>query len=233
MKTVIVIPTYNEKENVMVLIPEIFKYAPAIGVLIADDSSPDGTAAAVGELQKQFPNLMLLSQPEKGGLGKAYLNAFKKALEDPAVEAVMMMDADLSHDPKYLPEMLKRAETFSVVTGSRYIKGGGTSGWEAWRRTLSFCGNLYCRLVTRLPLKDCTAGFNVISAKLLRQIDFSKISMAGYAFIMELKYRLFKAGGTFSEVPIIFKNRTIGVSKMSAHIIQEGIIAPWKMVLKK
>lgn len=232
MKNVIVLPTYNEKNNISALVPLIFEAVPSIYILVADDNSPDGTASIVEELQKKYPNLSLISQKEKKGLGPAYINAFKHVLQDNDVRTVIMMDADLSHQPKYLKEMLDRSQQFSVVIGSRYTKGGGTFGWEFWRRMLSFWGNFYCRNITRIPIKDCTTGYNVISADLLRKIDFSTMDMSGYAFIMELKYLLYKAGGTFFEVPIIFVNRAEGESKISSHIISEGILAPWKMVFK-
>jgi dolichol-phosphate mannosyltransferase len=233
MKNVIVLPTYNEKENVRVLIPLIFETVPGILVVVVDDNSPDGTAAVVIELQKQYPGLSLISRPEKNGLGRAYINAFHKVLQDRDVRTVIMMDADLSHEPKYLPEMIKKSQFFSVVTGSRYVRSGSTVGWELWRRALSFFGNLYCRTITRLPIYDCTSGFNVISAELLRKIDFSQIDMSGYAFIMEIKYNLFKIGATFFEVPITFVNRVEGESKMSNRIIREGIFAPWKIRFRK
>lgn len=232
MKDVIVLPTYNERKNISAIVPMIFEAVPNILILVADDNSPDGTAVAVKELQAKYPNLSLISQKEKKGLGPAYINAFRHVLEDSNIRTVIMMDADLSHQPKYLKEMLAMSQKYSVVTGSRYTKGGKTSGWEFWRRMLSLCGNFYCRTITRLPIKDCTAGFNVISADLLRKIDFSKMDMSGYAFIMELKYLLFKAGGTFFEVPINFVNRAEGESKISSHIISEGIIAPWKMIFR-
>lgn len=233
MKNVIVIPTYNEKENIRNLVPLIFKTVPDIFVVVADDNSPDGTGDMVRELQKQYPNLSLLSRQEKNGLGRAYIHAFKEVLKDKEVEHIIMMDADFSHHPKYLPEMLRQSKSFSVVCGSRYVKGGGTTGWEMWRRVMSFCGNFYCRSITGMPIYDCTGGFNVISTHLLRSIDFSKMDMSGYAFIMELKYLLYKAGGKFFEVPIIFANRAEGESKISSHIISEGVVAPWKMLWKK
>lgn len=232
MRDVIVLPTYNERKNINAIIPLIFEVVPDISILVADDNSPDGTGLAVKELQKKYSNLSLISQKEKKGLGPAYINAFKHVLQDSDVRTVIMMDADLSHQPKYLKEMLAQSYNFSTIVGSRYTKDGGTVGWEFWRRMLSFWGNFYCRTITRMPIKDCTTGYNVISAELLRKIDFSKMDMSGYAFIMELKYLLYKAGGTFFEIPIIFVNRAEGESKISSHIISEGILAPWKMVFR-
>lgn len=232
MKDVIVIPTYNERENIRALIPLIFSHVPGSWVLVADDNSPDGTAAAVKDLQNKFTRLELVSRQTKDGLGKAYLNAFAKVLEDADVRTLTMMDADLSHDPAYLPEMFRGSHQFGVVTGSRYVSGGSVIGWELWRRLLSFGGNLYCRTITGLPVRDCTGGFNTINADQLRKLDFNRVTMFGYAFIFELKYLLYKQGATFKEIPICFKNRTIGTSKMSGGIIREGIIAPWKLRLR-
>jgi dolichol-phosphate mannosyltransferase len=233
MKNVIVIPTYNERENVETLIPIIFKSVPDVNILVADDNSPDGTAEAVKKLKETYPSLSLLSRPAKNGLGRAYIEAFSLLLNDNSVRSVIMMDADFSHDPKYLIEMLEKSHDYSVVIGSRYIMGGGTIGWELWRRVLSYFGNLYCRAITGLPIYDCTGGFNVIRADLLRKVDFKTMDMSGYAFIMELKYLLYKAGGIFYEVPITFVNRAHGETKMVSGIISEGILAPWKMIWKK
>jgi dolichol-phosphate mannosyltransferase len=233
MKNVIVLPTYNEKENIGKIIPQIFAIIPGIYILVADDSSPDGTAEIVIELMKKYPNLSLISRSEKSGLGRAYINAFNHILKDRDVGSVITMDADMSHQPKYLPEMIEKSQEYSVVMGSRYVAFGGTVGWELWRRMLSFWGNFYCRTITRMPIRDCTTGFNVIHADLLRKIDLSKIGMSGYAFLMESKYALYKAGATFFEVPIIFINRVGGESKISSHIIHEGILAPWKIIFKK
>ncbi len=233
MKNVIVIPTYNEKENIGTLIPLIFKTVPDVSIVVADDSSPDGTASLVTDLKYQYPKLSLISRASKDGLGRAYIHAFSQVLQDPDVGAVIMMDADMSHDPKYLPEMFNKSKQYSVVIGSRYVDGGKTEGWELWRRVLSFWGNFYCRNITRMPIYDCTGGFNVIHADLLRKIDFTKMDMSGYAFIMEIKYLLYKAGGTFFEVPITFVNRAHGETKISSHVISEGIIAPWKIKLTK
>lgn len=232
-KDVVIIPTYNESANIANLIREVFHVVPWVDVVVVDDSSPDGTGEIVRSLKESFPRLTLISRDRKEGLGKAYLHAFKKVLEGADVRSVVMMDADFSHNPKYLKEMFQKLGESDVVVGSRYVPGGGTKGWELWRRVLSLFGNLYCRVVTRMPIHDCTGGFNAIRAKMLRKVDFSGIDLSGYAFIMELKFALFKVGAHFVEVPIIFANRVGGESKISGHIISEGILAPWKMILKK
>ena len=233
MRDVIIIPTFNEKENISTLIREIFDVVPSAHVLVVDDNSPDGTGNIVTALKKTFPNLALFSREKKEGLGKAYLSAFRKVLEDENLRSIVMMDADLSHHPEYLKVMFQAMDSYDVVIGSRYISGGGTQGWELWRRMLSLFGNMYCKLLTRMPIHDCTGGFNAIRAEMLRKVNLSGIDLSGYAFIMELKYALFKAGARFLEIPIIFTNRAGGESKISGHIISEGILAPWKIILKK
>jgi len=233
MKDVIIIPTYNEKENIVQIISEIFKLLPGIFILVVDDNSPDGTADIVKSLQKKFPNLSLLLRNKKEGLGRAYINAFEEILKDKNVKKIVMMDADFSHNPKYLREMLKTADNFDVVIGSRHIKGGRTEGWELWRRILSKGANFYCRFIIRLPIFDYTSGFNVINTDFLRKINFSKIDISGYAFLIELKYLLWKEGASLKEIPITLKSRQGGESKISDHIIGEGVLAPWKMLFKK
>ncbi len=233
MKDIVIIPTYNERENIEKAVRRVFSYVPDILITVVDDNSPDGTGDAVAALMEEFPNLSLISRQKKEGLGKAYVYAFRELLSRTDLGFLIMMDADLSHDPKYLKPMLEEESLYDVIVGSRYTKGGATEGWELWRRVLSRWGNVYCRLVTRVPLTEFTGGFNAIRASVLRKIDFSKIDMSGYAFQVELKYLLYKAGARFKEIPIVFKNRTGGESKISNHIIREGIIAPWKMIFKK
>lgn len=232
--TVILLPTYNERDNVVTLIHKIFETLPDVSVLVIDDNSPDGTADAVRELAKEYPQVNLLSRAKKEGLGRAYLAAFQEVLKSPTAKWLLMMDADHSHNPAYIPAMLaatKNGATF--VTGSRYIAGGGTEGWEFWRRALSSGGNVYARIITGLPMRDLTAGFNLISTDILRRLDLGRFDSSGYAFQMELKHAMYRAGARFAEVPIIFSNRREGESKISKHIISEGIIAPWRMRFRK
>lgn len=233
MKNFIILPTYNERENISPLIEEIFSVLPRINILVVDDSSPDGTAIVVEELMTKYPNLSLLKRPEKNGLGGAYIAGFKKLLADAEIENIFMMDADFSHNPKYLPQMIAESENYGLIIGSRYIKGGGIAKWELWRRILSAGGNAYVRMVLGRKIHDWTGGFNCIKTNYLRKVDLDKIDLSGYAFIMGIKHFLIKAGARTKEIPIIFEARRGGESKLSHHIISEGIIAPWKILLKK
>lgn len=229
MKTTIIIPTYNERENIETIILKIKMILPEVDILVVDDNSPDLTHQVVVGLQTRVSGLSLLLREKKAGLGQAYLAGFKKVLADGQSEAVIMMDADLSHDPSYLPQFFAAVQDHDVVVGSRYIAGGGTTGWELWRRLLSKYGNYYARFIIGMPVHDCTGGFNLIKTDLLRRLDLAAFDSAGYAFQIELKYLLKKAGGSFQEVPIIFRNRVNGQSKISHRIIQEGIVAPWRI----
>ena len=232
MRDIVLIPTYNEKENIHALIKDIFVIAPDIFVRVVDDNSPDGTANIVQELMNTYPNLSIMRRAGKEGLGIAYIDAFRAVLAESNIRSLTMMDADFSHDPKYLPEMLRSIDNNDLVVGARYLAGGGTEGWEWYRKTLSRFGNLYCRLITRIPVHDCTGGFNCIRTDMLRKIDLVALSQfKGYAFMMALKYHLWRAHARIAEIPIIFKNRTLGVSKISQNIVREGILAPWRIIM--
>lgn len=233
MRHIILLPTYNESENIERIISQIFSYIPSIYVKVIDDNSPDGTSKLVRNLMSKHPNLSLLERSGKQGLGKAYTHGMQEVMKDSSFTHLFMMDADMSHDPKYLKEIIKQSEKFDLVVGSRYIKGGATVGWEMWRKVLSFFGNMYARTVTRMSVHDMTGGYNCINIQKLKKVDLDRVSSSGYAFIMELKYALHKAGAKITEVPIVFVNRYGGESKISNNIISEGIMAPWKMVWKK
>lgn len=232
MQTTIIIPTYNEIENIALLVKTVFLSFPQVHILVVDDNSPDGTGRQINKLQSEYHNLFLLSREKKEGLGNAYKDAFSQVLKNEKNERIIMMDADFSHDPKYLAEILEKSQHYDLVIGSRYVKGGGVKGWNFWRRMLSRWGNKYSRYVTRIPVRDCTAGFNSIDTKLLGQIDFRNIETNGYAFQVMLKYLLWKAGATIHELPINFTDRILGKSKLSSRIIEEGIILPWKIRFK-
>jgi dolichol-phosphate mannosyltransferase len=224
---VAVVPTYNERDNIENLAGQIFSTVPAIEVLVVDDMSPDGTADVVRSLQPRFPRLRLLYRTEDRGFGPAYLAGFREVMQNPDIDAILMMDADLSHNPAHIPAMLERIATCDAVIGSRYTANGGVSGWELWRRILSKAGNRYVRAVTGMPFRDCTSGFNLIRTDLLRRLDLTGIGSSGYAFLMELKHLMWRSGANIQEVPIIFLNRAGGESKLSGHIVTEGIKAPW------
>ena len=232
-KNIIIIPTYNEKGNIPILLKRIFNLIPDTYVMVVDDNSPDGTGNLVKNLKNKYSNLLLLERTSKGGLGGAYIAGFKKILEN--FDTITMMDADLSHDPEYLPEMLRFSQNFDLVIGSRYIPGGGiTKKWGLWRRFLSTAGNLYLRLLFyKYPIHDWTTGYNVIGTKFLKKINFELLNPKGYAFISSLKYYLAKAGAKTKEFPIFFEERSGGESKMSSSIILEGITAPWKIIIRE
>jgi len=233
VKNFIVIPTYNERENIGLLISDIFSLLPQTNILVVDDNSPDGTAVVVEGLIKKYPNLSLLKRPKKNGLGAAYIDGFRRLFADKEIENIIMMDGDFSHNPKYLPLMLEEARNYDLVVGSRYIRGGGVAKWEWWRRILSAGGNFYAWMILGRKINDWTGGFNCIQSEFLRKVNLEKIDLSGYAFIMGLKYALLKSGATVKEMPIIFEARRGGESKLSHHIISEGIIAPWKIITKK
>lgn len=231
-KTVVIIPTYNEAQNIAPIIARVREFAPHAHVLVVDDNSPDGTGNIVRGLMEHYPNIALLSRPRKEGLGKAYLHAFAEVLKDPTVEWIQTMDADFSHDPKYFSEIFEASKDADVIIGSRNIKGGGMAESALWRRLLSRFASRYCRIITGMPVYDCTAGFIRIRAELLREVAEERFDSSGFAFLMELKYKLWKHGARIAEVPIIFGNRGEGKSKLTKRIIIEGFIAPWRMRLK-
>lgn len=227
--TVVIIPTYNEAQNIVPIIARVREYDPAVRILVVDDNSPDGTADRVRTLMEGDRLLLLLCRKGKEGLGKAYLHGFSEVFRDESIEWIQMLDADFSHDPKYLPVMMSAATHADVVVGSRYVPGGGTIGWVRWRRWLSRFANGYCRIITGMPINDCTAGFILMRTSFMREAHVGDIVAKGHAFMMELKYRLWKAGARIVEVPVLLEDRQQGASKMSHGVIREAVFAPWKM----
>lgn len=222
----IIIPTYNERENVRVLLPKISHMVPNARIWVVDDNSPDGTASEVRSLAQEYPQISLIVRQKKEGLGRAYTDALARARKED-FRAVVLMDADGSHDPKYLPVLLNKISEYGLVIGSRYVSGGKTPGWETWRRLLSSGGNIYAKLLTGLPVRDITAGFYAIRKDVLDKLDLETVSAAGYAFQIQMKYRIITVhGARASEIPITFLERREGESKLSRHIIVEGITAP-------
>ena len=223
MKTLIIIPTYNELENLRPLLQEIFSYAPETDVLIVDDNSPDGTGKLADEIHNENPQVHVLHRAGKLGLGTAYIAGFKYAVAH-GYDAAFEMDADFSHDPRYLPDFLKAIEHADLVIGSRYIPGGGTPNWSFLRRFISGGGNIFARFMLGIPVQDCTAGFRCYRRQVLESIDLDTIQSQGYAFQVEMAYRVMRQGFKIVETPIVFMDRRIGKSKMSRKIVIEAFI---------
>lgn len=234
MADIILIPTYNEKENIKLIVPEIFNIFPEIKILVIDDNSPDGTAAVVKFLMEKYSNLSLLERRHKTGLGDAYKEAMGRVVKDKEIRSIITMDADGSHSVEYLKDFFAKNQDYDLIIGSRYVSGGGVENWESWRKELSRFGNLYAKFLTGLKINDFTAGFMCINREFLEKLDLNKIGSSGYSFLIELKFYLiheFKA--CVYEVPIIFKSRREGESKISRQIIGEGIKAPLRLFLKR
>ena len=229
MQGLVVIPTYNERENIAAIVPQIL--AHDLDILIVDDNSPDGTGAVADELAAADSRVRVLHRAAKNGLGQAYLAGFRQAL-DLGAPYIFEMDADFSHDPRYLPELLAAARTsYDLVIGSRYVPGGGTTDWGVVRQFISKGGNWYARLILGMPLSDCTGGFRCYRRSTLEALDLDAIHSNGYTFQIEMAYRVFRLGLRVGEVPIIFPDRRVGQSKMSRQIVAEALINVWRLRL--
>lgn len=232
MKTTIVIPTYNEKDNVAPLTEQIFKTIPEVNILIVDDNSPDGTGQIADQLAKDNPQIKVMHRPAKQGLGRAYIDAFKYLLSTDT-ECIITMDADFSHEPKYIASLLSQADKYDFVVGSRYVEGGGVVNAALHRLILSRIANRYARAITRVPINDFTAGFVLYRCHAFRKMGLDSIKSNGYAFQIEIKYKLAKAGAEYKEVPIVFAKRSTGCSKMSWKIISEDFFIVFKLRFSK
>ncbi|MBN2442519.1 MAG: polyprenol monophosphomannose synthase [Spirochaetales bacterium] len=221
MKIVCVIPTYNEKDNIVKIIEQLRLLYPELFILIVDDNSPDGTGTIVGKMKNS--HLDVLHRKSKEGLGKAYLEGFHKALTDGA-DIIIQMDADFSHDPVYIKDMLAAIEEYDVVIGSRYVEGISIVNWSISRLFLSWFGNVYARLVTGIKINDLTGGYKCIRRHALEAIDLRQIKTRGYGFQVEMNYAFYKCGMKISEVPIIFYERTKGESNMTKTMVLEAIL---------
>jgi dolichol-phosphate mannosyltransferase len=230
-RSLIIIPTYNEVDNVAKIIPEVLVQDDGFNVLIVDDNSPDGTAKLVREMQKNNQRIHLIERPSKRGLGTAYVAGFKYALEK-GFDFIFEMDADFSHDPKSLVKLLAKAEAYDLVIGSRYISGVNVVNWPLSRLILSYSANLYTRIITGLPVRDATAGFKCYRRAVLESLDLDSITSNGYSFQIETNFLTWKKGFRVCEVPIVFIDRRAGVSKMSKHIVYEAAWMVWKLKLK-
>ncbi|HEV2806178.1 MAG TPA: polyprenol monophosphomannose synthase [Chthoniobacterales bacterium] len=221
--TLIVVPTFNERSNIGVLVEQIFAEVKGIHVLVVDDDSPDGTAAFVEGLGARHPNLKLLRRTTERGLGRAYTAGILHGLEH-GFEIVGTMDADLSHDPAYLPAMLQRLRSHDVVIGSRYVEGGGTVNWAVHRKLLSWFANKFAATLLQIPAHDITSGYRLYRRDALEWIRTTEIKSTGYSFLGELLYRAHRGGARIAEQPIIFQDRTNGVSKLHRREIYLGAI---------
>lgn len=231
MEKLVIIPTYNESENVSKILDAVFGLNQNFHVLIIDDGSPDGTATIVKELFAKYPGQLFLEERKgKLGLGTAYIHGFRWAIER-NYQFIFEMDADFSHNPADLDRLYKacKEQGADLAVGSRYVKGGGVINWPANRILLSKGASLYSQLITWMPVKDPTAGFVCYSKKVLESIDLDHIHFVGYAFQIEMKFVAWKLGFTIKEVPIIFQDRTVGTSKMNKGIIKEGVLGVLKL----
>lgn len=231
-KTLIIIPTYNEIDNIEKMIRTLFALYPTLSILIIEDGSPDGTSQAVKRLQSEFSSLHMIERKGKLGLGTAYITGFKWALQK-NYDFVFEMDCDFSHDPKQIPDLLEAAQTHDLVIGSRYIDGIRIINWPFRRLLLSYCASIYTRAITGIPVFDTTGGFKCFRKTALQSLDFDRIISNGYSFQLELNYKIWVKGLRIKEVPIIFYERRDGQSKMGGGIILEAIFAVFRLRLKK
>ena len=222
MKILVISPTYNERKNINRLVEMVLGDNPEFDLLIDDDNSPDGTNEKVKELQDDYKNLYLKIREKKSGLGTAYIYGFKWALKH-NYERIIQMDADLSHNPKDLPMMVKQLDKYDLAIGSRYINGISIINWPISRLFLSYFANIYAKLITGMSINDCTGGFKCINVDILKKINLEKINSEGYSFQIELNYLAFCNNYKIKEIPIIFKDRKYGDSKMSKRIIFEAM----------
>jgi dolichol-phosphate mannosyltransferase len=224
----VIIPTYNEADNIQALIPALLVLSPGLEVLVVDDGSPDGTGQIAEGIRARIPRVHVLHRSHKMGLGSAYVAGFKYALER-GFDLVFEMDADLSHDPSAIPEFMKAIEQADVVVGSRYLNGVTVVNWPLSRLFLSYGANLYTRIITGLPLHDATGGFKCFRREVLEAIDLSRIRSDGYSFQIEMNFLAWRRGFRIIEIPITFTDRRAGISKMSRRIIWEAIWMVWRL----
>lgn len=228
MNVLVVIPTYNESENIKDMIKEIFRFLPEANILIVDDNSPDGTAEIVKKIMEKDKRVNLILRERKEGLGKAYKEGFKWGIER-GYDAIIQMDADFSHEPGMIPEFLKNLKDYDLVIGSRYINGVSVVNWPIKRLLISYFANLYARVMTGVPVKDLTGGFKAWKREVLEGLPWEKINAEGYGFQIETTFYAYKKGYKIKEIPIIFVERRSGVSKMSKKIIFEAFLLVIKL----
>ncbi len=228
MKALVIIPTYNERENIEAMVPAVLEKDPSLDILIVDDNSPDGTGRIADSMSQADQRIFVLHRQSKSGLGTAYISGFKFALEK-KYDLVFEMDCDFSHDPKYIPDFLRAAQEADLVLGSRYISGVNVVNWPISRLLLSYYANVYSRIVTGLPVRDATGGFKCFRRQVLESIDLDRVKSNGYSFQIEMSFRAWKKGFKIKEIPIVFEDRKVGQSKMSKSIVREAIWMVWRL----
>jgi dolichol-phosphate mannosyltransferase len=227
-RALVIIPTYNESDNIPRLVPSVLSRDPRLEILVVDDNSPDGTGRMADEIAATEPRLHVLHRPGKMGLGTAYITGFKWGIER-KYDVIFEMDADFSHDPAHLPQFLDAIERFDVVLGSRYLEGRVTVvNWPIGRLLLSYFANAYARRVTGLPVADATGGFKCFRREVLEALELDRVESSGYSFQIEMSFRAWKKGFRLGEIPIMFVDRDVGESKMSKKIVREAVWRVWR-----
>lgn len=231
-RSLVIIPTYNELDNIKNLIPELFSLNLSdLHILVVDDNSPDGTGDYIASIADSEPRINVLKRPAKMGLGTAYVAGFKYAIEH-KFDFIFEMDADFSHDPKEIPNFIKKMKDADLVIGSRYITGVNVINWPMRRLLLSYFANIYTRVITGMPVKDATGGFKCFKREVLESINLDNIKSNGYAFQIEMNFKAFRKGYKIAEIPIIFIDRQSGKSKMSKKIVREAIYRVWALRIR-
>lgn len=230
--TLVVIPTYNENDNIGSLLSEIAFICPNADILVIDDNSPDGTGETIERLAKKDSRITCLHRSSKSGIGPAYIAGFKEALKKDYT-FILQMDADFSHAPKYIPIFLNLAKKYDLVIGSRYVYGGGIRNWGIMRQLISRFGSFYAKIILGLPVNDLTGGFKCFNRKVLESIGLDNVKSKGYVFQIEMTYKTYKKGFKIMEYPIVFVDRRVGQTKMSRSIVFEAFINVWKLRLTK
>lgn len=232
MNALVVVPTYNERENLPVVTAGILQHE-GFRLLVVDDGSPDGTGQVADDLASRHPGrVSVLHRTGPRGLGRSYVDGLLQAVSDPDVDFVCQMDADLSHDPGYLPDLVAAAATHDVVIGSRYLNGVSVVNWPLHRIFLSAFANRYIRMVTRLSATDCTSGFRCWRREALARLPLASMVSDGYAFLVEMLFEAKRRHFRFAEVPIVFVERRVGQSKLSSGVLLESLIMPWRLALR-
>ena len=232
MESLVIIPTINERENLEKLIPVVLEVDSGIDILVVDDNSSDGTGELVDKFVRETGRVHALHRPSRMGFGSAYIDGFKYALNNTDAKYIFEMDADFSHDPKYLPDFIEAMHDADLVVGSRYLQGISIVNWPLNRLIISKVGNFYARTITGLPYTDLTVGFKCFRRELLEKIDLDSIHSEGYSFQIEMNYMVWKKGFRLKEIPIVFVDRTIGESKITYGIVREAVWRVWALKFK-